>query len=131
MKKVIQIGDNIIIISDYEGEELQSHRKTIRNILATSDTINGDLYEYDKEYVDNQKIVGGWALVNVLEDMQNIAYDELQSYFLQQFEVSHLALDMLGVIEELDEDKARNFIIGKFNNEFSEIEIAKVLYQID
>jgi len=133
MKTIIQIDNKILIIFDYIGDNIESHYDTIRTMLAknTLSATYGDLYEYDEEYVNNQKYVGGWAFVNVQDDMQNISYDELRSNFIEQMEVSHLALDMLDFMQEMDEDKARKFMIDKFNNEFFEKEIANFLYKID
>lgn len=131
MKEVIQINYNIIILSDYQGNYKESQIKNIAEILKTTNAKNGDLYEYDENFVDNQKIVGEWSCIDVQEDLDDLEYSELKEYFLDNFNLNLLFCDLLEIIEEQDEDKARNFMIKQFLNAKSRKEIAKILYQID
>lgn len=130
MKKVIQIDYKVVIISDYEGNDLENQISKIKEILETTDTKNGDLYEYDKDYTDNRKYVGEWVLVNIQQDLEDVDYKELRSYFVEYFNINRLGLELLDMIEETDEDKARNFIIEKFNRDFTQKEIVQIIYQI-
>lgn len=58
-----------------------------------------------------------------------MTYRELRDKFLELFNINHLCLDLLYTLEEVDKEKAKNFILNKLFNEFSSEELKEILGQ--
>ena len=54
-------------------------------------------------------------------------YNELKDLFIKNFNVSHLTIDLLDWLADVSKTDAENFILNKFYNEFSSVELTSIL----
>lgn len=58
-----------------------------------------------------------------------LTYKQLRDKFLELFNLNHLGLDLLYTLEEVNQEKAKNFILNKFFNELTSEELTEHLGQ--
>ena len=59
-------------------------------------------------------------------DLFQFSYKTLKDKFIENFNVNHLTIDLLDTLEETDYDEAINFIVDKFENDFTNEELEEI-----
>ena len=54
-------------------------------------------------------------------------YNELKDLFIKNFNANHLTIDVLDWLADVSKTEAENFILNKFYNELSSIELNSIL----
>lgn len=54
-------------------------------------------------------------------------YNELKDLFIKNFNVNHLTIDLLDWLADVSKTDAENFILNKFHNELSSVELTSIL----
>ena len=59
-------------------------------------------------------------------DLFQFSYKTLKDKFIENFNVNQLTIELLDTLEETDYDKAINFIVDTFENDFTNEELEEI-----